>query len=115
MKRAVQTVVPNRTRTSDPRLRRTADRPLIAMNSAPGWRTAGWLILVTITGQLLGWLLVAFYTPRLPSDVGSALLLLTPIGAVALGALVLGERPSVLQLAGCAIVLVASYAGTARR
>ena len=86
-----------------------------SLDVSPGCRTAGWLILVTITGQLLGWLLVAFYTPRLPSDVGSALLLLTPIGAVALGALVLGERPSVLQLAGCAIVLVASYAGTARR
>jgi drug/metabolite transporter (DMT)-like permease len=85
------------------------------LDVSPGWRTAGWLLLVTITGQLLGWLLVAFCTPRLPSDVSSALLLLTPIGAVALGALVLGERPSALQLTGCAIVLVASYAGTARR
>jgi drug/metabolite transporter (DMT)-like permease len=81
----------------------------------PGWATAGWLILVTITGQLLGWLLVAFYTPKLPSEVSSALLMLMPIGAVALGALVLGERPSPLQLAGCVLVLVASYAGTARR
>jgi drug/metabolite transporter (DMT)-like permease len=80
-----------------------------------GWPTAGWLILVTITGQLLGWLLAAFCTPRLPSDVSSALLLLTPIGAIGLGALVLGERPSALQLAGCALVLVASYLGTARR
>jgi len=58
---------------------------------------------------------VAFCTPRLPSDVGSALLLLTPIGAVVLGSWILAERPSALQLAGCALVLVASYAGTARR
>jgi hypothetical protein len=36
-------------------------------------------------------------------------------GAVALGALVLCERPSALQLVGCAVVLVASYTGTARR
>jgi len=64
---------------------------------------------------LLGWLLVAFCGPRLPSDVGSALLLLTPIGAVALGAVVLAERPSPWQLAGCAVVLVASYVGSARR
>jgi drug/metabolite transporter (DMT)-like permease len=78
---------------------------------APGWATAGWLILVTITGQLVG---VAFYTPKLPSEVSSALLMLMPIGAVVLGALVLGERPSTLQLAGCALVLVASYVGTAR-
>jgi drug/metabolite transporter (DMT)-like permease len=41
--------------------------------------------------------------------------MLMPVGAVILGALVLAERPSALQLAGCAVVLVASYAGTARR
>ena len=86
-----------------------------SLDISPGWPTAGWLIVVTVTGQLLGWLLVAFCTPRLPSDVGSALLLLTPIGAVVLGSWVLAERPSALQLAGCALVLVASYAGTARR
>jgi drug/metabolite transporter (DMT)-like permease len=81
---------------------------------AVGWSTAGWLALVTITGQLLGWVLVALCSPKLPSDVSSALLLLTPIGAVLFGAVVLAERPSPLQLAGCALVLVASYLGTAR-
>ncbi|MGX9792102.1 DMT family transporter [Mycobacterium sp. MMS18-G62] len=81
----------------------------------PGWPTIGWLVLVAISGQLLGWLLVAFSSPRLPSDVSSTLLLLTGIGAIALGALVLAERPSALQLAGCALVLVASYTGTTRR
>lgn len=86
-----------------------------SLDISPGWATAGWLILVTVTGQLLGWLLVAFCTPRLPSDVASALLVLTPIGAVALGAVVLAERPSALQLAGCIVVLVASYVGTTRR
>jgi drug/metabolite transporter (DMT)-like permease len=85
------------------------------LDLTPGWSTAGWLILVTITGQLLGWMLVAFFTPKLPSEVGSAMLMLMPIGAVILGALVLGERPSPLQLVGCAVVLVASYVGTARR
>ena len=85
-----------------------------SLDISPGWPTAGWLILVTVTGQLLGWLLVAFCTPRLPSDVGAALLLLTPIGALVLGALVLAERPSPLQLAGCAVALAASYVGTAR-
>ena len=85
------------------------------LDVTPGWSTAGWLVLVTLSGQLLGWLLVAIYTPKLPSEVSSALLMLMPIGAIVLGALVLGERPSPLQLAGCALVLVASYAGTARR
>jgi drug/metabolite transporter (DMT)-like permease len=86
-----------------------------SLELTPGWAAAGWLVLATITGQLIGWLLVAFCGPRLPSDVGSTLLLLTPIGAVALGAAVLAERPSPLQLTGCALVLVAGYIGTARR
>ncbi|AGB23988.1 putative permease, DMT superfamily [Mycobacterium sp. JS623] len=85
------------------------------LDVTPGWSTAGWLTLVTITGQLLGWLLVALYTPKLRSEVSSALLMLMPIGAIVLGALVLGERPTLLQLAGCVLVLVASYAGTVRR
>jgi drug/metabolite transporter (DMT)-like permease len=79
----------------------------------PGWATMGWLVAVTVTGQLLGWLLVAYFTPKLPSEVGSALLLLTPVGAVLLGMVALAERPSTLQLAGCALIVVAGYAGTA--
>jgi drug/metabolite transporter (DMT)-like permease len=89
----------------------------LATGSLPDtrWASFGWLILVTVTGQLVGWLLVALCGPGLPSDISSALLLLTPVGAVALGALVLRERPSPLQLAGCALVLVASYWETSRR
>ena len=78
----------------------------------PGWRAVGWLALVALTGQLLGWLLVAVLSGRLPSTVSSALLLLMPVGAVALGAGVLGEIPSLLQLAGCALVLLAGYAAS---
>jgi drug/metabolite transporter (DMT)-like permease len=85
------------------------------LNVTFGWSTAGWLVLATVTGQLVGWLLVAFSTPKLASEVSSALLLLTPVGAVLLGAAVLAERPSPLQLFGCALVLVAGYAGTLRR
>lgn len=81
----------------------------------PGWRAIGWLTLVAITGQLLGWLLVAVFSARLPSTVSSALLLLMPVGAVALGAGALRERPSPLQLAGCALVLMAGYLGSAKR
>jgi drug/metabolite transporter (DMT)-like permease len=82
------------------------------LNLWPGWRAVGWLTLVALTGQLLGWLLVAILSARLPSTVSSALLLLMPVGAVALGAGVLGERPSLLQLAGCALVLLAGYAAS---
>jgi drug/metabolite transporter (DMT)-like permease len=83
------------------------------LDVAPGWSAIGWLALVTVAGQLLGWSLIAVYSPTVPSDLSSALLLLTPIGAIVLGATVLAERPSVLQLAGCALVLVAGYLGAA--
>ncbi|NBH04890.1 EamA family transporter [Amycolatopsis sp. SID8362] len=79
------------------------------MTLAPGWAQFGWLVLVAFGGQVAGWLLVALATPRLPSEVGAALLMLTPIGALALGALVLGERPTALQLTGSAVVLAGAY------
>jgi len=81
---------------------------------APDAETTGWLIVVTVTGQLLGWLLVAYFSPRLPSDLSSALLLLTPIGAIVLSAVVLDERPSPAQLLGCTLILLAGYLGTSR-
>ncbi|MEV0800752.1 EamA family transporter [Kribbella sp. NPDC050281] len=51
-------------------------------------------------------------SPHLPSHVGAALLMLTPVGALALGALVLGERPTPLQLLGCVLILAGSYFAT---
>ena len=85
------------------------------LDLAPGWAAMGWLLSAAAVGQLLGWLLVAAYSSALPSDVGAALLLLTPVGALALGALVLGERPSAGQLAGCVLMLGGAYLATARR
>jgi drug/metabolite transporter (DMT)-like permease len=75
---------------------------------APGWAAVGWLALVALFGQVLGWLLVALAGPRLPSHVGAILLLFTPVGAVALGALVLSERPTPLQLSGCVLILASA-------
>ena len=60
-------------------------------------------------------LLVALATPHLRPEVGAALLLLTPVGTLALAALVLDEHPSALQLVGCALVLASAYAASARR
>ncbi|MFI9803750.1 DMT family transporter [Streptomyces sp. NPDC052301] len=82
---------------------------------APGWRVLGRLLAVAVSSQVVGWLLVATASPHLASHVGAILLLLTPVGAVALGAVVLGERPGPLQLAGCLLILVSAYFITARR
>ncbi len=85
------------------------------VNLIPGWAAIGWLALVAACGQVIGWLLVALTTSRLASEVGAALLMLTPVGALVLGAAVLGEHPTVLQLLGCALMLASIYAASARR
>ncbi|SFE01107.1 Permease of the drug/metabolite transporter (DMT) superfamily [Actinopolyspora alba] len=79
----------------------------------PGWGALGWLALTAVCGQVGGWLLVALATSRLSSTVSSALLMLTPVGALLLGALVLGERPTLPQLLGCALILASAYAASA--
>jgi drug/metabolite transporter (DMT)-like permease len=78
----------------------------------PGWAAVGWLAVTAVCGQVLGWLFVARAAPHLPSDAGAALLMLTPVGALVLSAVVLGERPSPLQLAGAVIMLVSAYLAT---
>jgi drug/metabolite transporter (DMT)-like permease len=71
----------------------------------PGWQALGWLALLALVGQCMGWVLIAGGLARLPSSTGASILLLQPVGAVLLGMLVLGQFPSVWQLAGCAVVI----------
>lgn len=91
-----------------------AGRFSYGLDLTPGWKVMGWLLAVAVSSQVVGWLLVASTSPVLSSHVGAVLLLLTPVGAVALGAVVLGERPTVLQLAGCVLILVSAYCAAAR-
>ncbi|GAB3986271.1 DMT family transporter [Actinoallomurus acanthiterrae] len=78
----------------------------------PGWPAFGWLAAIALTGQVASYLLIASALPRLSASVGAALLLFQPVGSVLLGAVILGERPTLLQLGGCAIVLAALYLAT---
>jgi len=71
----------------------------------PGWEALGWLALLALIGQCMGWVLIAGGMARLPSSTGASILLLQPVGAVLLGMLVLGQFPSTWQLAGCAVVI----------
>jgi drug/metabolite transporter (DMT)-like permease len=71
----------------------------------PTWPSAGWLIVLALTSQVLGWLLIGTSLPRLPAAMTSMLLTVQPVGTVLLAALILGESPSGLQLVGVALVL----------
>jgi drug/metabolite transporter (DMT)-like permease len=76
----------------------------------PTWPGAGWLIVLGLTSQVLGWLLISASLPRLPAALTSVLLMVQPLGSVALAALIFGEAPSGLQLVGVALVLAALVA-----
>jgi drug/metabolite transporter (DMT)-like permease len=69
------------------------------------WPALGWLALLALTSQVIGWLLITVSMPRLPAAMVGAVLLIQPAGSVGLSYLILGERPSGLQLAGVALVL----------
>ena len=72
---------------------------------APAWPSAGWLITLALTSQVVGWLLITFSLPRLPAALTSMILTIQPIGSIALGAALLGQEPSALQLCGVAFIL----------
>jgi drug/metabolite transporter (DMT)-like permease len=71
----------------------------------PGWSSVGWLALLALFSQVIGWLLISRSLPHLPAAVTALVLLLQPLGALVLGALVLAERPTWVQLVGSAFVL----------
>src|SRR5579862_4288974 len=60
----------------------------------PAWPALGWLLLLALTSQVVGWLLITVSMPRLPASMIGALLLIQPAGSVALSYLFLNERPS---------------------
>jgi drug/metabolite transporter (DMT)-like permease len=79
----------------------------------PLWPALGWLALLALTSQVLGWMLISASLPRLPAGLLGALLLVQPVGAVALGAVVLGQYPSLTQLCGVLIVVAGVLVATA--
>jgi drug/metabolite transporter (DMT)-like permease len=81
----------------------------------PGWPSAGWLVLLALTSQVLGWLLITVSLPRLPAAMTSLTLTIQPIASVALGAILLGQDPSLLQLAGVACILAGLVSVAVRR
>ena len=51
----------------------------------PAWPAHGWLLVLAITSQVVGWLLISSSLPRLPAAHTSLLLTIQPIGSVLLG------------------------------
>ncbi|HEX5896661.1 MAG TPA: DMT family transporter [Thermoleophilaceae bacterium] len=71
----------------------------------PGLESQAWLVLLALSSQVLGWLLISVSLPRLPAVLTSIVLMLQPVSTVFLGAVILSEAPSAVQLVGVAIVI----------
>lgn len=82
---------------------------------APSWPTHGWLLALALSSQVVGWLFLSVALPRLPAALTGMLLLLQPVGSIAMGAVLLDERPSAAQLVGAAVVLSGVVVATRRR
>jgi drug/metabolite transporter (DMT)-like permease len=81
----------------------------------PAWPAHGWLVVLALTSQVLGWLLITVSLPRLPAALTSVTLTIQPVGSVLLGVILLGEEPSALQLAGVAFILAGLISVALRR
>lgn len=84
----------------------------------PLWPAIGWLAALALLSQTAGWLLITSSLPRLPAAVSSLMLLLQPAASLALAAVILGQRPTPLQIVGavltCGGALGASLSSTKR-
>ena len=81
----------------------------------PAWPAHGWLVLLALSAQVVGWLLISVSLPRLPAALTSMLLLLQPVGALVLASVILDEDPSGVQLAGVVLILAGVLVATRRR
>jgi len=71
----------------------------------PDWKAQGYLALLALSSQVLGWLLISITLPRLPAALTSVLLTFQPVLSVLLAGAILGEAPSAIQLVGVATIL----------
>jgi drug/metabolite transporter (DMT)-like permease len=75
------------------------------LDPVPSWPSHGWLILLGITSQSIGYLIISISLPRLPAALVSIILLAQPVATVILARVLLTEEPSIAQLTGVALVV----------
>ena len=74
-----------------------------------------WLVVLALSAQAAGWLLISVSLPRLPAALTSILLTLQPVATVVLSMVLIAEEPSPLQLAGVALVLAGIIVAALRK
>ena len=76
------------------------------LDPIPAWPSHGWLALLGVTSQSIGYLIISISLPRLPAALVSIILLSQPVATVVLARILLDERPSIEQLLGVTLVVV---------
>ncbi len=71
----------------------------------PTWPSAFWLILLGLSAQAVGYLLISYSLPRLPAVTTSIILLAQPVIAVLTAIVLVPEFPSPEQMLGVAFVI----------
>src|SRR5207253_3850241 len=92
-----------------------ADLFLGNLDFTPSLEATGWLLLLALTSQVVGWLLITVSLGRLPTALTSVLLTFQPLLAVLFAALLIHERPSPLQLVGAGTILAGLLIASTRR
>jgi len=75
------------------------------LDPVPSWPSHFWLVLVGITSQSIGYLVISISLPRLPAALTSIILLTQPVVTVVFAGILLAEEPSIVQLLGVALVM----------
>jgi drug/metabolite transporter (DMT)-like permease len=85
------------------------------LNPVPYLPAHAWLVLVGITSQSIGYLVISVSLPRLPAALTSIILLAQPVATVVLARVIpaLDETPSIDQLIGVLLVIGGIAAATA--
>ncbi|PCC56529.1 hypothetical protein CIK58_12940 [Brevibacterium aurantiacum] len=71
-----------------------------------GWDGLAWMVALAVFGQALSWVLLSISSPLVSVSRTAALMLLQPLSAVVLGAVIAGERLQPAQWIGAVLVVV---------
>ena len=75
------------------------------LDPLPAAESLAWLAVLGVTAQSAGYLLISLSLPRLPAVLTSIILLAQPVATMVLAVVLLGETPSLAQVAGVALVI----------
>ncbi len=82
------------------------------INFTLSWPAHGWLFLLAISCQVMGWIAITFALPRLPAAHTSFAVLLQPVLTIVWGVILLSEKPSLQQIVGMTLIFSAIIAVT---